>query len=90
MTDKVSFTLRGFNDYVYWQTNDKRVLKRLNKLITDIVRNGYEGIGNPEPLKGSLSGYRSREIDEKNRIIYQIKESGDVEIIQCKGHYGDK
>lgn len=90
MTDKVGFTLRGLDDYFYWQTEDKKTLKRVNKLITDIVRNGYEGIGSPERLKGNLSDYWSREIDEKNRIIYQIKENGDVEIIQCKGHYGDK
>jgi len=90
MTDKVGFTLRGFDDYVYWQKEDKRTINRINKLITDIVRNGYEGIGNPERLKGNLSGYWSREIDVKNRIIYRIKENGEIEIIQCKGHYEDK
>lgn len=90
MIDNISFTMRGLNDYIFWQTEDKRTLKKINQLIKDIIRNGYTGIGNPEPLKGNLSGYWSREIDEKNRIIYRLKENDDVEIIQCKGHYSDK
>ena len=90
MTDNISFTIRGLNDYIHWQSEDKRTLKKINQLIKDIARNGYTGIGKPEQLKGSLSGYWSREIDEKNRIIYRIKGNDDVEIIQCKGHYGDK
>jgi len=90
MSDNVSFTMQGLNDYIYWQTEDKRTLKKINHLIKDIVRNGYEGIGNPEPLKGNLSGYWSREIDEKNRVIYRINENNDIEIIQCKGHYSDR
>ena len=90
MTDNVSFTMQGLNDYIYWQTEDKRTLKKINQLIKDIARNGYTGIGSPEPLKGNLSGYWSREIDEKNRIVYRIKENEDIEIIQCKGHYSDR
>jgi toxin YoeB len=90
MSDQITFTLRGLEDYIYWQTEDKRTLKKINLLIKDILRNGYTGIGNPEPLKGNLSGYWSREIDEKNRVVYKIKDNDDVEIIQCKGHYGDK
>jgi len=73
-----------------WQTEDKRTLKKINKLIKDIIRNGNEGIGNPEPLKNNLSGYWSREIDEKNRLVYRILDDDRIEIIQCKGHYGDK
>ena len=88
-SDNVSFSLRGFADYVYWQTEDKKTLKKINRLINDIIRNGYTGLGNPEPLKGNLSGYWSREIDEKNRIIYRLKADGIAEIVQCKGHYGD-
>ena len=90
MIDRVSFTLDGLEDYIFWQTEDKRTLKKINQLIRDIVRNGHKGIGNPEPLKGDLSDYWSREIDEKNRLLYRILDDGRVEIIQCKRHYSDK
>jgi toxin YoeB len=90
MADNLSFSMQGLDDYIYWQTEDKRTLKKINKLIYDVLRNGHEGMGNPHPLKGNLSGYWSREIDEKNRLIYRIKEDEDVEIYQCKGHYDDK
>jgi len=90
MSDNVSFSLQGLDDYIYWQTKDKKTLKKINQLIKDIIRNGNDGIGNPEPLKSNLSGYTSRKIDEKNRLIYKIKNNGDIEIIQCKGHYNDK
>ena len=60
-----------------------------NQLITDIERNGYTGIGKPEPLRGDLTGWWSRQIDEKNRIVYRFNE-GNVEISQCRGHYDDK
>ena len=90
MIENVGFSMDGLEQYIYWQTQDKRTLKKINQLIKDIVRNGYSGIGNPEPLKGDLSGYWSREIDEKNRIVYRIIDARDVEIIHCKGHYGDK
>lgn len=75
-------------DYLYWQSQDKKTLKRINQLIQDIARNGYEGLGKPEPLKGALSGWWSRRIDVANRIVYRIS-GADVEIIQCGGHYGD-
>jgi len=90
MSNKVIFTMRGLNEYIYWQTEDKRTLKKINSLIKDIIRNAKTGIGNPEPLKGNLVDNWSREIDDKNRLIYVISDSGDIEIIQCKGHYGDK
>jgi len=90
MIENVGFSLRGFNEYAEWQGEDKRTLKKINQLIRDIVRNGNEGIGHPEPLKGNLAGYWSREIDEKNRLVYQILDGGRVEIYQCKGHYNDK
>ena len=89
MSDNVSFTINGLDDYIYWQKEDKRTLRKINKLIKDIIRNSYSGIGKPEPLKGDLSGYWSREIDEKNRIIYRIKNENTVEIYQCRGHYDD-
>ena len=90
MIENAGFSLDGLEQYIYWQTQDKRTLKKINQLIKDIVRNGYSGIGNPEPLKGDLSGYWSREIDEKNRIVYRIVDDRELEIIHCKGHYSDK
>lgn len=73
-------------DYIYWQTQDKKTLKRVNMLIKDIERNPYEGIGKPEPLRENLSGFWSRRIDEHNRLVYRI-EDGDCLVAQCKGHY---
>ena len=79
----------AWEDYVYWQTQDKKTLKKINALIKDIDRNGYEGIGKPEPLTGNWSGYWSRRIDEKNRLVYKIVD-GTIRIAQCRTHYGDK
>lgn len=79
---------RAWNDYLYWQTQDKKTLKRINALIKDIERNGINGIGKPEPLKHDLSGYWSRRIDNENRIIYYEKD-GIIYIISCRGHYED-
>ncbi len=90
MIDNLGFTLRGWDEYTEWQSEDKRTLKRINQLVRDIIRNGNTGIGRPEPLKDNLSGYWSREIDEKNRLIYRILDNGRIEIAQCKGHYGDR
>ena len=78
--EKVSFTINGLADYVYWQTQDKKTLNKINKLINDIIRNGNEGIGHPEQLKGDLSGKWSRAIDDKNRLTYLIHQNGIVEI----------
>jgi toxin YoeB len=79
----------AWEDYIYWQTQDKKTLKRINKLVQDIERNGCNGIGKPEPLKGDLSGFWSVQIDEKNRIVFRI-EGGKLEIWQCGSHYRDK
>ena len=79
----------AWEDYVYWQTEDKKTLKRVNLLIKDVERNGYDGIGKPEPLKGNLSGLWSRRIDDANRLVYRIKD-GKIEIVSCKGHYDDE
>lgn len=79
----------AWDDYLYWQTQDKKTLKRINTLIKDIDRNGYEGIGKPEPLTGNRSGYWSRRIDEQNRLVYKIVE-GTIRIAQCRTHYGNK
>ena len=83
------FTDNGWKDYVYWQTEDRKTLKKINALVEDICRNGNEGIGKPEPLSGELQGEFSRRIDEKNRLVYHTE--GDyLYIVQCRGHYGDK
>lgn len=87
---KIKFTEAAWQDYLYWQEQDKKTLRRINQLIQDIDRNGYDGIGKPEPLKDDLSGWWSRRIYDINRIVYQIKDGGVVEIAQCRGHYGDK
>lgn len=76
----------AWEDYLYWQTQDRKSLKRINLLIQDIDRNGYSGIGKPEPLKGNMQGYWSRRIDEVNRLVYRIN-GGKIEIIQCRTHY---
>jgi len=76
-------------DYIYWQTQDKKTLRRINKLLEDIERNGYNGIGKPEQLTEDLNGFWSVRIDEKNRIIFRIVD-GNLEIVQCGSHYGDK
>ena len=86
---KLKFLELGWEHYVYWQTQDQKALKKLNKLITDISRNGNSGIGHPEELKGNLSGWWSREIDKKNRLVYRI-ENDEIVIMRCKDHYDDK
>ena len=78
----------AWEDYLWWQTQDKKTLKRINALIQDAERDGYDGLGKPEPLKGPLSGLWSRRIDEKNRLVYRISD-GVLEIVSCKGHYHD-
>lgn len=85
---KFLFTEDAWSDYLYWQTQDKKMLKRINQLLQDIERNGYSGLGKPEPLRGNLSGFWSRRIDDEHRIVYRISEDR-VEIIQCRGHYDD-
>ena len=75
-------------EYLYWQSQDKKTLKRINLLLKDIQRNPYDGLGEPEPLRGNLSGWWSRRIDSANRIVYKEKD-GAVIVIQCKGHYDD-
>lgn len=86
---KKIWTDDAWDDYLYWQTQDKKTLKRINNIIKDIDRNGYEGIGEPEPLKHDLQGFWSRRIDSKNRIVYRIKNDA-IEIAQCGSHYRDK
>lgn len=78
----------AWEDYIYWQTQDKKIWKRINILLKDIERGNFDGIGKPEPLKENMSGFWSRRIDDVNRLVYRIR--GDViEIVSCKGHYED-
>jgi len=78
----------AWKDYLYWQSQDKKTLKRINKLIDSIDRNAFEGIGKPEPLKYHLRGYWSVRIDDENRLVYKI-ENNIMIIAQCKGHYDE-
>lgn len=79
---------RAWSDYLYWQMQNKKALKRVNDLIKDIQRSAFKGIGKPEPLKGNLSGMWSRRIDDENRIVYYEKEK-IIYIVSCRGHYND-
>ncbi|MDO4773054.1 MAG: Txe/YoeB family addiction module toxin [Bacillota bacterium] len=85
-TKRIQWDQDAWEDYLYWQTQDKKMLKRINQLIKDISRNPFEGIGKPEPLKGNLSGFWSRRIDEEHRLVYSVEEDL-VLIFACRGHY---
>lgn len=82
----LSFSSQAWEEYLYWQKQDKKTLKRINQLLQDIQRNAFVGIGKPEPLKGDFSGYWSRRIDDVNRIVYRVSDDV-IEVLQCKGHY---
>lgn len=82
----LQWDIDAWADYLYWKKNDKKNLKRINQLLTDIQRHPFDGIGKPEPLKGNLSGFWSRRIDDTHRIVYAV-EKDTVIIIACKGHY---
>lgn len=77
---------RAWNEYLQWQSEDKKTLKKINKLIKDSQRTPFEGIGKPEPLKDNLSGLWSRRINDADRLVYDFKD-GKIRIISCKGHY---
>jgi toxin YoeB len=79
---------KAWEEYLYWQTQDRKTLKRINKLIEDIDRHPFTGIGKPEPLKGNLQGYWSRRIDEVNRIVYKAEKDCLI-FVQCGRHYDD-
>jgi len=83
---KVIWFEEAWDDYLYWQTQDKKTIKRINQLLQDTKRNNFSGIGKPEPLKGEFSGFWSRRIDEVNRFVYRIKD-GYLEVLSCRGHY---
>lgn len=84
----LTFDDDAWDEYLYWQNQDRKTLKKINNLLEDIKRNGaLKGIGKPEPLKHDKSGLFSRRIDEANRLIYKIDELQNIKIICCKGHY---
>ena len=90
MSSSLIFLPEAWDDYLYWQGQEKKTLRRINSILKDISRNAFEGKGRPEPLKEDKSGWWSRRIDEANRIVYRVKENSDIEIAQCRGHYGDQ
>ncbi|MCD0451922.1 Txe/YoeB family addiction module toxin [Actinocorallia sp. API 0066] len=83
---KILFTPEAWDDYLWWQRNDRATLRRLNRLIEDICRNGYEGIGKPEPLRQNLAGFWSRRITAEHRVVYAVQ-ADTVQIIACRTHY---
>lgn len=86
---RITFAENAWEEYLYWQTQDKKTLKRINLLLKEIQRTPYDGIGKPEPLKGDKNGTWSRCINDKDRLVYEIGEE-TVFVKQCKGHYEDK
>ena len=83
---KVVFSARGWDDYLWWQQQDRKLLKRINQLILDVMRNGNEGIGKPEPLKHGFQGYWSRRINDEHRLVYKVVED-EVRVAACRYHY---
>jgi len=83
---RIVFSKNAWEDYISWQTEDKKILKKINTLIKDIQRSHYDGIGKPEPLKFDLAGFWSRRIDHAHRLVYKIEEN-DLQIFACKYHY---
>lgn len=80
------FREKAWEDFLYWQAHDKKVLKRINMLLRDIGRGSFDGLGKPEPLKGGLSGFWSRRIDGTHRLVCRVR--GDtIEVVSCKDHY---
>ena len=86
MIEILAWTREAWSDYVYWQGQDKKTLKRINKLLTDSIRSPFEGVGKPEPLKENLSGFWSRRIDASNRLVYAVDDN-QLTAISCRYHY---
>jgi toxin YoeB len=87
---KISFTPGGWDDYLYWQHADPKLLARINALLQDMARSPFRGIGKPEPLRENWAGWWSRRIDGEHRLVYRVSGSGDeqrLEIAQCRHHY---
>jgi len=83
----LTFTPSAWDDYQWFQQHDRRLLKRINQLIQDALRTPFEGIGKPEPLKGELSGYWSRRVNDEHRLVYTAK-AGNLIVVACRYHYG--
>ena len=83
---KVVFEARAWEDYLFWQAQDRKLLERINVLIKECTRTPFAGIGRPEPLRGALSGWWSRRIDREHRLVYRVQDSG-LHIAQCRYHY---
>ena len=86
--NNLTFSPIAWDEYLYWQMQDKKTLKRINALLKDIGRSPFDGVGKPEPLR-YCDGCWSRRIDEKNRLVYTVGDDNDIIIISCKGHYED-
>ena len=82
----ITFSKNAWEDYTSWQSEDKKILKKINEIIKDIQRNPFKGIGKPEPLKFELSGFWSRRIDREHRLVYKISEN-EIQIFSCRFHY---
>ena len=87
--NKITFAENAWDEYLYWQSQDKKTLKKINSLLKAIQREPFSGEGKPEPLKGDQEGKWSRRINEKDRLVYKVNEESIV-VTQCKGHYDDK
>lgn len=87
--NKITFAEDAWEEYLYWQSQDKKTLKKINNLLKSIQREPFAGEGKPEPLRDSLDGEWSRRINEKDRLVYTVNNESIV-VIQCKGHYNDK
>ncbi|MCT4625833.1 Txe/YoeB family addiction module toxin [Halodesulfovibrio sp.] len=83
----LSWTTHAWEDYLYWQKTDKKILKRINTLIKDTMRTPFDGIGKPEPLRFQLTGCWSRRINEEHRLVYKLTTDNTLHILQCKHHY---
>jgi toxin YoeB len=84
---KLLFVDESWEDYLYWQKTDKKMVSRINKLIKDISRSPFDGIGKPEPLKHKYRGFWSRRIDEEHRLIYRVTDDDEIWIVKCRFHY---
>jgi len=87
MSRNLAWTEAAWSDYVYWQSQDKKTLKRVNKLIVNVLKEPFEGIGKPESLKENLSGFWSRRIDDTHRLVYAVSDT-HITVISCRYHYG--
>ena len=86
MTRRLKFTPDAWDDYLYWQSQDKKTLKRITQLLRDVSREPFTGIGKPEPLRENLTGYWSRRIDDTNRLVYAVEEQAII-VVACRYHY---